>query len=403
MANKMSKSLGNIIDPLQVIDGCTLESLQSTLLASNLSEKEIKKGLASKKSQFPNGIPPWGSDALRLCLLSYMIQPRSINVDLNVIISHRLFNNKLWNTAKYVLSQFSETELISLNFDVKKLSLLDKWVLVKLDRWAKAWNETLENYDFGKFVKSFQFLGDFWDVYIEVSKRQIRDGVHEEWKRMLLLWLDHILKLMAPVMPFITEEIYQHCNILPKEKYESLCIAKYPKSIELEGIEQEQVLTDTEFLLMISKEIRSNLGQLSIGRNKTIKAYLNSGSNYDLLMENKYVVETLTNWEIEVLKNSADGVMLDFPVVLDNGYFSFVQLDIKREIDVKEEISKLQNSVDKLIKYKEGISQKLGFPYIVEKAPAEVIEEMKNKLSNTQEKIETMENSIKKLKSMNKG
>ena len=111
----MSKSLGNVIDPLHIIDGCSLQNLQKVLLDSSLSEKEINKGLKDKQKQYPNGIPPWGSDSLRFCLLSYMIQPRSINVDPNVIISYRLLNNKIWNASKYIISQISPSEQTSIN------------------------------------------------------------------------------------------------------------------------------------------------------------------------------------------------------------------------------------------------------------------------------------------------
>ena len=150
MENKMSKSLGNVIDPLHIIDGCSLNDLQQALLNSSLSEKEISKGIKEKQKQYPNGIPPWGSDSLRFSLLSYMIQPRSINVDPNVIISYRLFNNKIWNASKYIISQMSPLNKISLKIDYSKVSLPDKWILNKLNEWIEKWNTSMQCYELKK-------------------------------------------------------------------------------------------------------------------------------------------------------------------------------------------------------------------------------------------------------------
>jgi len=131
---KMSKSLGNVIDPLQVIDGCTFDELIMPIMNSSMSDKQIKIGVKAKKAELPDGIPPIGTDALRFSLLSYMIQPNSINVDLNVIVGYRLFNNKLWNAAKFIISQLDEEEKVSLKVDNLNLTLADKWIMVKLDQ-----------------------------------------------------------------------------------------------------------------------------------------------------------------------------------------------------------------------------------------------------------------------------
>lgn len=183
---KMSKSLGNVIDPLQVIEGCSLKDLQQAILDSSLSDKEMKRGLQEKQKQFPKGIPPCGSDALRFSLLSYMIQPRNINVDVNVIVGYRLLNNKIWNASKYILSQFDSEEKISLDINNKKLTLIDQWTLVKLQECIDTCNNSLENYEFGRYAQGFQFLNDLTDVYIEASKRQITDGSSKQCKKVLM-------------------------------------------------------------------------------------------------------------------------------------------------------------------------------------------------------------------------
>lgn len=227
-----------------------------------------------------------------------MIQPRSINIDVNVIISYRLFNNKLWNASKFIVQQTSDGNPISLKFDNSKLTLTDKWILVKLDECIKNCNQALQSYEFGRYAQSFQFMNDLCDTYIEVSKIQISENLSSECRTVLLYSLDTILKLIAPALPYITEEIYQHLNILPEQKFESLCIAEYPQEIKLEDINKDIVCQDMEFILLIAQQVRSALGLLSIGRNIQVDIYLASDSQSKLCKEQAYVLQSLTGTRI---------------------------------------------------------------------------------------------------------
>jgi len=130
---KMSKSKGNVIDPLEVMDSCNLDVLLKKLYESNLSEKEVKKNVVQKQKDFPNGIPECGTDALRFALLSYMVQS-SINLDVKRVVGYREFCNKLWNIVKFGMSNFP-ADFVSSPEGVKgcKLSLADQWILGKLD------------------------------------------------------------------------------------------------------------------------------------------------------------------------------------------------------------------------------------------------------------------------------
>ena len=131
---KMSKSKGNVIDPLEVMDGCTLEALLSKITESNLPEGEIKEAVVDKKKRFPTGIPECGTDALRFGLLSYMIQS-SINLDVQRVVGYRQFCNKLWNIVKFALTNLPEgfvPEPLGPDTDGMKLSLADKWILTRL-------------------------------------------------------------------------------------------------------------------------------------------------------------------------------------------------------------------------------------------------------------------------------
>ena len=390
---KMSKSLGNVIDPLQVIDGWTLDQLQQTLRNSSLSAKEIKRGVRDKQRQFPNGIPPCGSDALRFSLLSYMIQPRGINVNPNVIISYRLFNNKLWNASKYIVSQLPPDKLLSLSINNNELSLVDKWILIKLNKWVEDCNSSLNNYEFGKYARSFQFTNDLFDVYIEVSKRQISDSLSPQCQKVLLKCLDHTLKLMAPALPYITEEIYQHLNIVSEEKFESLCIAEYPQSVDLSGINISETAKNMDFILDISQRIRSILGQLNsskytAGKKDKINIYISSNNQYELLNDNAYVIESLTGTNIWVNESKNEDLdTLNHKVEFDTEFDAYWQFDIKNVIDMAEESKNLELSLEKLQRYHDGLVKKMENQNFINRAPAEIVNETRAKLVQSQEKI----------------
>lgn len=210
---KMSKSKGNVIDPLEVMDSCSLEQLLKKLYESNLPESEIKEAEAEKKKSFPQGIPECGTDALRFGLLSYMIQ-NSINLDVKRVVGYRQFCNKLWNIVKFAMTNFPAGFVPEeKGIEGLKLSLADKWVLTRLSKLIVSTNENFENYKFGDLVMS---LFDFWlkelaDVYIEALK-PIMYGSDEDSKKAarntLFKCLDFGLRLLHPTMPYLSEELY---------------------------------------------------------------------------------------------------------------------------------------------------------------------------------------------------
>lgn len=151
---KMSKSKGNVVDPIEVIDGCPLDTLLAKLRDSNLPQKEVARATKIKQAEFPEGISECGSDALRLGLLSYMVQS-SINLDLKKVIFFREFCNKLWNIIKFALGNFPEGFQPEQNLDNLKLSLLDQWMLTKLNKLIVSVNKNLEEYKFGESVLAF--------------------------------------------------------------------------------------------------------------------------------------------------------------------------------------------------------------------------------------------------------
>jgi len=145
---KMSKSLGNVIDPLEIIDGCALQTLLDKIKDGNLDLSEQSKSLEDKTREFPQGIPECGSDALRFSLLCYISQSRSINLDLKRIIGYRNFCNKIWQSFKFVTAKFADFTYDVSNIDFKSLNLLNQYILVKLNHTVNTVNLGFRNYNF---------------------------------------------------------------------------------------------------------------------------------------------------------------------------------------------------------------------------------------------------------------
>lgn len=212
---KMSKSKGNVIDPLEVMDGCTLETLLQKLYDSNLAQKEIDSSVADKKKKFPQGISECGTDALRFSLLTYMTQS-AINLDVMRVIGYREFCNKLWNIVRFALGNFPagfQPRPDGVDSIKEHLSLSDKWILTKLSELTDNTNKAFTDFKLGEMATS---LYDFWkkelaDVYLEATKPVMKGSdlaKKEAALNTLYLVLDAALKLLHPTMPYLTEELY---------------------------------------------------------------------------------------------------------------------------------------------------------------------------------------------------
>ena len=244
---KMSKSLGNVIDPVDVIEGITLPELHEKLLHGNLSAAEVEKARAGQKADFPNGIAECGTDAMRFALCAYTSQGRDINLDINRVIGYRNFCNKLWNAVRFALTKLGK-DFVPAPSDPKRdvaahpaASPVDKWILSRLATAVRDTNAGFEAYDLAAAttaVYSF-WLYDLCDVYFEASKPTLsQEGAAANpeaaaaARETLYTCVETGLRLIHPFMPFVTEELWQR---LPKRAPAegktvpvSIMIAQYP-------------------------------------------------------------------------------------------------------------------------------------------------------------------------------
>ncbi|SMN18166.1 similar to Saccharomyces cerevisiae YGR094W VAS1 Mitochondrial and cytoplasmic valyl-tRNA synthetase [Maudiozyma saulgeensis] len=398
---KMSKSLGNVIDPLDVIGGIKLEDLHAKLLQGNLDPREVEKAKVGQKESYPNGIPQCGTDAMRFALCAYTTGGRDINLDILRVEGYRKFCNKIYQATKFALMRLGDDYKPS---DVEGLtgneSLVEKWILHKLTETAKIVNESLDKRD---FLTSTSAIYEFWylvcDVYIENSKYLIQEGSATEQKSAkdtLYILLDNALKMIHPFMPFISEEMWQRLPKRASEKAVTIVKASYP--VYTKEFDNEAAANAYELVLNITKEARSLLAEYGIIKNGKVIVESNHDSFFETASSQKDSIVSLIKAidEVTVVRTAAEipeGCVLKAVNPDVN-----VHLLVKGHVDIDAEIAKVQKKLDKVSKSKAGMEKTMNSKDYESKANAEAQAANKTKLENTVAEIEGLEATIENLK-----
>ncbi|CEP20056.1 hypothetical protein [Parasitella parasitica] len=313
---KMSKSLGNVIDPIDVIEGITLQGLHDKLSQSNLDPKETKKATAGQKADFPNGIPQCGTDALRFALCNFSTGSTDIDLEILRIEGYRRFCNKLWNATRFALMKLGDDFVPSKSADPSgNESLADKWILSRLNKCAIDTNTALEQRNFMMATNNvYQFwLYDLCDVYIETVKPICdADTAGDEAatvrkitaQNTLYTCLEAGLKLLHPFMPYVTEELFQRLGRRPGRDERSIVLARYP--VENEAYNKyEQAEKDFNTVIEIVKSIRSLASDLD--KKKDLVAYIQTDDSdlKSLYEDNKGSIAALVKGLVELTVSDA--------------------------------------------------------------------------------------------------
>eukprot|EP01138_Halocafeteria_seosinensis_P014615 gb/GECG01014920.1/.p1 GENE.gb/GECG01014920.1/~~gb/GECG01014920.1/.p1 ORF type:complete len:1066 (+),score=173.55 gb/GECG01014920.1/:1-3198(+) len=409
---KMSKSRGNVIDPMEVIEGCGLETLHQKLEEGNLHPKEIEKAKEGQKKEFPEGIPECGADALRLGLLSYTIQGRDINLDINRVVGFRNFCNKIWNATRFALSHFPDGfgkgMTITGVYDTlihqsQKLAPRDKWILDRLNNCVESVNSNLQNMIFGEAAGA---LYSFWlyelcDVYLELTKPVFHnqgDSEGAEFARYTLYaCLDTALRLLHPIMPFVTEELWQRLPLRgaswdnQSADPSSIMVAPYPHF--LEGFKFDGADENMSKVKDVVRAIRSIRADANLKRSKQVSTYVVSDdSEYAKIMEEQAEdVKTLA--VAKDLTVSADSTAIPqgcaASVVNEN---VTVNVLMKGLIDDPEqEIAKLDKDIEKKQTSIIALEKKMSMPEYETKVPENVREQNSEKLSSLKAEVEQLQ------------
>ncbi|CAK7894206.1 hypothetical protein CAAN1_09S03510 [[Candida] anglica] len=346
---KMSKSLGNVVDPLDVIAGIPLQGLHDKLLVGNLDPKELKKAMEGQKISYPNGIPECGTDAMRFALCAYTTGGRDINLDILRVEGYRKFCNKIYQATKFVLMRLGADYKPPATVAVTtETSLVEKWILHKMNETAKSMNKSLDQRDFAESTTAiYNFWYDLCDVYIENSKSLIQDGTEAQKisaQDTLYACIEGALKMMHPFMPFITEEMWQRLPRREGEKAISIVTAKYPEyEAKLDDVKS---LEAYELVLDITKGARSLLSQYNILKNGSVFV---ESSNKDIANIAKDQEDSIVSLIKGVEKISVVESAKDVPsgcALQSINPECTVHVLVKGQIDLDAEIAKVNKKLD---------------------------------------------------------
>ncbi|KAL9115222.1 MAG: hypothetical protein Q9227_001016 [Pyrenula ochraceoflavens] len=404
---KMSKSLGNVIDPVDVIDGIALESLLDKLSQGNLDPKELTTATKYQKTSFPKGIPECGADALRMSLVRYTTSSGGdISFDVNVMHGYRRFCNKMYQATKYVLGKLGDSYTPPSDSGLSgSESLASRWILHRLSRAAKNVNESIQERAFSQaaFVAYSYFYDDLCDVFIENSKAIIAEGSDQERLstfNALYTALDNGLRMLHPFMPFITEELWQRLPRRPGDNTPSITVASFPEFDE--KYDNEPVEAVYTLLTNCAKGIRSLINDPSyrgkLGQAVTIKALSNQA--YESATSHLQVIRSLTGKGVDSISIATPSSPVPHGCaasVVSSSAIIFVPL--VGDIDVAKETTETETKMTATMKQVEVQKGVVANPDL-EKATAAARETERNKLAELETEVESYRMSIESLKAL---
>ncbi|KAF2105180.1 hypothetical protein BDV96DRAFT_680072 [Lophiotrema nucula] len=384
---KMSKSLGSVIDPIDVMESITLEQLNAKLYEGNLDPKEVAKATQFQQAAFPQGIPECGADALRFSLIQYTASGEDINFDIKVTHAYRRFCNKIYQATKYVLGTFDKYGKEFVPNEAATLSgnesLSERWILSRFNNAVKDVNAAMRARELShatRIIHSYLY-DELCDIFIENSKAIFADGSPEQRAsamNTLYTVIEGGLRLIHPFMPFLSEELWQRLPRQPTDTTNSIMFATYPQCNELlNDLESEDAYG---LVLGCAKGVRSLLAEYKTDRPKIFTQTADST-----------VCERATS-ELQAIK-SISGKIASLIEVLGHEYATrigcavyvvsssvVIFLKLQGDINIHKEITKVQNKIEKAI---DGVTKQRQFiasPEFEEKVTSAVQEEAKKKL-----------------------
>ena len=393
---KMSKSEGNVIDPVDLIDGIDLDKLLVKRTTGLRKPETAPKVEEATKKLFPEGIPSMGADALRFTMASYASLGRSVNFDFKRAEGYRNFCNKIWNATNFVLmnTENQDCGYGATATEPRGYSFPDMWIIGRLNQTIEQVTQAYETYRFDLAAETlYSFVwNDYCDWYLELAKVQLQTGCasrQRATRHTLLRVLETALRLLHPIIPFITEELWQTVAPMCDAKTaDSIMLARFPEA------DREQIVQTTFEQMTVLQDligaVRNLRGEMGIQPN--VKAPLFVESADDLADYLKYLpmMTRLTEaQQVAALPESEDA-----PVAVCNG----ARLMLKVEIDKAAETARLSKEAEKLQKALDKLNAKLSKPGYTEKAPAHLVAKDKADLAELEDKMAKVQNQLAKLK-----
>ncbi|AFI85034.1 valine--tRNA ligase [Methylophaga nitratireducenticrescens] len=395
---KMSKSKGNVLDPIDIIDGIDLESLVAKRTSGMMQPQLAAKIEKATRKEFPEGIAPHGTDALRFTFASLATTGRDINFDMNRIAGYRNFCNKLWNAARYVLMNTEDQDTGIDNAEVE-LSLADRWIISLLQQTELDVTRAIDSYRFDLAAQAiYEFIwNNYCDWYLELSKPVLNNNAASDvakrgTRRTLVRVLEATLRLAHPFMPFITEEIWQTIAPLAGKSGNTIINQPYPvaDSSKIDLVAEEEM----KWLMKFTNGIRSIRSQMNIAPKKSLKVILKNADNIDktLVDIRGNFLKKLANLDaIEYLNGEAPAAATALVGKME------ILIPLEGLIDKDAEIARLDKEISKLDKIIKQSAGKLSNENYVAKAPADVVAKEREKLAELEQSLSQLQQQRKAL------
>ena len=409
---KMSKSKGNVLDPLDMIDGIDIETLLAKRTGNMMQPQQAAKIASRTRKQFPDGIEPHGSDALRFTLCALASTGRDINWDMKRLEGYRNFCNKIWNASRYVLMNATGEQGVEDcgqdNSEDYKLSLADRWIISRLQQAETDVTDAINSYRFDLAAQAlYDFVwNEYCDWYLELSKPVLWDEngdpqLQKGTRRTLVRVLEATLRLAHPMLPFITEEIWQ--NIAPLAGVElnpagdTIMLQRYPEA-DSSQVDQD-ALADIEWLKAVIIGVRNIRGEMNISPAKALPIYMTKGGDNDQrrMQDNHQFLSKLANLEsITWLDNPEDAPLCATALAGDLE----ILVPMAGIIDVDAELARLDREIEKNALEAKKLSGKLSNAKFVDNAPAEVVAKERQKLNEFESSLTQLQDKRKVISEM---
>ncbi len=398
---KMSKSKGNVLDPIDLIDGIDLESLVAKRITGLMKPKDAPKIEKQTRKDFPEGIPSFGTDALRFTFATLASTGRDINFDLGRVEGYRNFCNKLWNAANYVLMNTEGKDCGQNGGDVA-LSAADKWIDARLQQTQQQVIEALQNY---RLDHAAQAIYDFtWNEYcawyLELSKPVLSSDDSSEaqlrgTRQTLVRVLESLLRTVHPLMPFITEEIWQKISPLAGCKGATIMRQPYPQPDT--GNVDEAAAREIEWVKEFIVGVRQIRSGMDIKPSKPLPVLLQNASDMDIsnLERNRHTIDFLARTESISVLNADDEAPESATALLGEMKLLIPMAGL---IDKDAEIARLGKEIEKKKQDVMRIEGKLSNPKFVERAPEAVVAKEREKIAVIQTALKNFEDQLRRIK-----